>query len=103
MATIAILLRNATQAVALMLALLLASMALSVAVAIAAEPLKSTDLFSVVDLPMEVSADNPSAARDRAIEEAQSLALKQLLERLTLPADQRRLPRPDARRLNQPG
>jgi hypothetical protein len=90
-ATIALLLRNATRALVLLLAL----------DAVAAAPLQSTDVFSVIDLPMEVSADNPAAARDRAIEEAQSRALRTLLERLTLPADHPRLPKADGRRLTQ--
>lgn len=94
MATIAILLRNATRA--LVLLLLLASFP-----AHAADPLKSTDLFSIVDLPMETSADNPATARDRAIEEAQSIALRKLLERLTQPGDHGRLPKADGRRLIQ--
>jgi len=94
MATIAILVRNATRALATLWLAWAGS-------ALAAEALKSTDLFSVVDLPMEVSADNPSAARDRAIDEAQGMALRQLLDRLTLPQDRGRIPKVDGRRLNQ--
>jgi hypothetical protein len=94
MATIALLLRNATRALVLLLAV-------GAGTAPAAEALKSTDLFSVVDLPMEVTGDNPATLRDRAIEEAQVRALRTLLERLTRPADQARLPKVDGRRMTQ--
>jgi hypothetical protein len=94
MATIAILLRNATRALVLLLPLIFLP-------AFAAEPLKSSDLFSVIDLPMETSADNPATARDRAIEQAQVVALRKLLERLTQPGDHGRLPKAEGRRMIQ--
>jgi len=100
MGTIPILFRNATR-VLLALSLLHAVSWLAAGAAPAAEALKSTDLFSVVDLPMEINSDNPSQGRDRAIEEAQTTALRQLLERLTQAGDRPRLPRVDTRRMNQ--
>lgn len=53
------------------------------------------DAFTVRGIDVDVTAANPQAARDQAIAEAQSQAFRQLLERLTAPADQARLPKAD--------
>ena len=53
------------------------------------------DVFTVGGLSVEGEADSTVKARDIALARGQSQALRLLLERLTLPEDHERLPRPD--------
>ena len=79
--------RNATRMLLALAWLLLPRLALA------------ADVFVVPDLPVEATADNPAAARDKAIMDVEGVAFRKLLERIALPADQARWPKPDARRL----
>jgi len=57
----------------------------------------ATDPFSVAGVTVDATAATASAARDAALADGQRKAFRQLLERLTTPADHGRLPRlPDA-------
>jgi len=54
------------------------------------------DAFTVKGVEVDVTAANPSAAKDEAIVTGQRMAFQQLLERLTSPSDRARLPNADA-------
>jgi hypothetical protein len=54
---------------------------------------KADALFTVSDNPVDVTAANAIAARERALGEAQTAAARKLLERLVAPGDVARLPR----------
>lgn len=53
------------------------------------------DAFTVRGVDVDVTAASPQAAKDQAIAEGQNRAFRQLLERLTQPADHARLPKAD--------
>ncbi|HSV28367.1 MAG TPA: DUF2066 domain-containing protein, partial [Candidatus Omnitrophota bacterium] len=53
------------------------------------------DAFSVRGVEVDVTAANVQAAKDQAIADGQRQAFRQLLERLTQPADHARLPKAD--------
>lgn len=55
----------------------------------------ASDAFTVRGIQVDVSAASIQAAKDQAIVEAQRQAFRQLLERLTVPADHARLPKAD--------
>ncbi|MDR3438445.1 DUF2066 domain-containing protein [Telmatospirillum sp.] len=54
---------------------------------------QSVDPFTVRNVQVDISADNVSVARDRALADGQRQALDLLLQRLTAPADWSRLPK----------
>lgn len=53
------------------------------------------DAFTVRGIDVDVTAANPQAAKDQALAEGQNRAFRQLLERLTQPADHAKLPKVD--------
>jgi hypothetical protein len=53
------------------------------------------DAYTVRGVEVDVSAASPQAAKDQAVAEGQRQAFRQLLERLTAPADHVRLPKAD--------
>lgn len=55
----------------------------------------SGDAFTVRNVETDVTAATPQAAKDQAIADGQRQAFRQLLERLTQPADHARLPKVD--------
>jgi hypothetical protein len=59
------------------------------------------DAFTVGGIAVDVEADNAVLAREMAIEEAQALGLRQLLERLTLPQYYGQLPAADQQSLTR--
>src|SRR4051812_29077089 len=56
-------------------------------------PARAADAFSVSGVTVDATAATASAARDAALAEGQRKAFRMLLERLTSPADQARLPK----------
>lgn len=56
----------------------------------------AADAFTVRGVEVDVSAASVQAAKDQAVAEGQRQAFRQLLERLTQPADHGRLPKADA-------
>lgn len=52
----------------------------------------SADMYLVRDIPVDVTDENATIAREKAITEAQERGFYQLLERLTVPADMKDLP-----------
>jgi hypothetical protein len=56
----------------------------------------ASDAFTVRGVEVDVTAATVQAAKEQAVGQAQALALRQLLERLTAPADHAHLPQADA-------
>src|SRR5260221_3487060 len=54
---------------------------------------RAADPFTVTGVTVDATAATPTAARDAAVADGQRKAFRQLLERLTAPADYARLPR----------
>jgi hypothetical protein len=63
------------------------------ALPLAAAPL---DAFAIRGVDVDVTANSVAAAKDQALLEAERVAFRRLLERLTVAADQARLPNADA-------
>ncbi len=63
-------------------------------------PARAASVFTVADVPVDVTAESASKARAQAIAEGQATAFTALLQRLTLKADWSRLPAPDSVRLD---
>ena len=61
---------------------------------------RELDFFSVIAIPVDASAETASAAKGPALAEGQRKALRILLQRMTLRADQDKLPRVDENMLN---
>ena len=57
-----------------------------------AAPVRAADIFDVTAIPVDATADNAVAARKIAIEDGERAGLRRLLERLTAPSMQNRLP-----------
>lgn len=74
---------------------LLSALALAVLWAPPAAAQAVGEAFTVRNVDVDVSAASPQAAKDQALAEGQNRAFRQLLERLTQPADHARLPKVD--------
>ena len=61
-------------------------------VAVAAAPARAEDVFAVTGVPVDVTGDSATAAREQALLEGQRKAAQILLRRLTLPEDAAKLP-----------
>ena len=57
-----------------------------------ATPVRAADIFDVTAIPVDATADNAVAARKVAIDQGERDGLRRLLERLTAPSMQNRLP-----------
>ena len=57
-------------------------------------------VFEVQGVAVDVTAETAAVARERALAEGEKLAFRRLLERLTLRADYRRLPKPSPREIS---
>lgn len=65
------------------------------ALVFAAWPAAAQDSFAIQGIEVDVSAETVAKAKEQALAEAQARALRQVLERMTQPADHIRLPHPD--------
>lgn len=67
--------------------------ALLLALGLAAGPAHAADMYRVMGVPVDATAESAVAAREQAIAEGEREGLRRLLRRLTAPADHARLPR----------
>ncbi|WP_413206472.1 DUF2066 domain-containing protein [Rhodospirillum sp. A1_3_36] len=63
---------------------------------LAAVPASARDVYTAPPVSVDATADSPTLAKDKAIQEGQTKALRALLESMTSPADQGRLPQVSA-------
>jgi hypothetical protein len=80
---------------------LAAALALAAAAPALAQQAKPATVFTVTPVPVDVTADSAAAARDQAIVQGESHAFDMLMQRLTMRADQSRLPKITPDQLNE--
>jgi hypothetical protein len=83
------------------IAVLAAALALAAAAPALAQQAKPAAIFTVTPVPVDVTAASAAAARDQAITEGESRAFDMLMQRLTMRADQSRLPKITPDQLNE--
>lgn len=59
------------------------------------------DIFTAVNLPVDVTAESALEAREKALQDGQRMALRQVLTRITLRTDHSSLPEPDDKAIEQ--
>lgn len=59
------------------------------------------DIFTAVNLPVDVTAESALEAREKALQDGQRMALRRVLTRITLRTDHSSLPEPDDKAIEQ--
>ena len=59
------------------------------------------DIFTAVNLPVDVTAESALEAREKALQDGQRMALQRVLTRITLRTDHSSLPEPDDKAIEQ--
>ena len=59
------------------------------------------DIFTAVDLPVDVTAESALEAREKALQDGHRMALRRVLTRITLRTDHSSLPEPDDKAIEQ--
>ena len=59
------------------------------------------DIFTAVNLPVDVTAESALEAREKALRDGQRMALRRVLTRITLRSDHSSLPEPDDKAIEQ--